>query len=139
MRGVPEGAPVVVVLQGAEGAHRFRLELAEGRREQERGLMHRRAMHPDYGMVFPYADEAIRSFWMANTLISLDMLFINGNGQVVTIVHEAEPLTRSPRTSTAPARFVVELVGGTAARLGIEEGTEVQWEGLPERWRPATP
>lgn len=100
----------------------FNLELAISPDEHEKGLMYRRELPDDWGMLFIYPDEGMRSFWMQNTYISLDMIFINARGSVVNIIEEAEPLTRTPRESKRFARYVLELRGGRVAEVGLQTG-----------------
>jgi uncharacterized membrane protein (UPF0127 family) len=123
-----------LVFNGPEGAERaaFYLELAITPDEHEKGLMFRRDLPDDWGMLFIYPDEAPRSFWMQNTFISLDMVFIDAGGEVVNIVEEAVPLTRTPRRSTGPARYVLEIRGGLAAELGLEAGQQVELANIAD-------
>lgn len=108
----------------------FFLELAVAPHEQARGLMHRRSMAEDHGMLFWYPADQELVFWMDQTLLPLDILFVNGEGRIVHIEREAEPLTRSPRASREPARFVIELKGGVAAQRGIRTGQRVVFDGV---------
>ncbi len=101
------------------------VELASRPSEIERGLMYRQSMPEDHGMYFIFPEEGPRIFWMKNTLIPLDMLFIDSNGLVVGIVEEAEPLTLTSRTVEAPARYVLEVNGGWCRRHGVKRGDGV--------------
>lgn len=114
----------------------FYIELAVTDAEQRKGLMFRRQMHPDWGMLFVYPDQAERSFWMENTFISLDMVFIDGAGRIVNIIEEAEPLTRTQRRSRQPARYVLELIGGRAAEVGLQKGHQMYLDGVDEAHLP---
>lgn len=114
---------------------RFYLELALTAEEQSRGLMFRRHMEPDWGMIFIYPGDRPLSFWMKNTLISLDMIFIHSSGEVMGVVEGAEPLTLTPRTVNRPARYVLELKAGTAAEHGIGAGTWMSMEHVDERYQ----
>jgi len=101
------------------------VELAETPRARAIGLMERREMPADRGMLFLFPDSAPRSFWMRNTYIPLDMLFIDAHG-VVTHIHEnAVPLDETPVSSNGPAFAVLEINGGAARILGIETGDRV--------------
>ncbi len=103
------------------------LEVARTPQEIERGLMHRTAMQPQQGMLFWFQDEQPRSFWMRNTLIPLDMVFITSTGRITNIIHSASPKTETLRSSTEPVQYVVELPGGTAATYGIVSGHRFAW------------
>jgi uncharacterized membrane protein (UPF0127 family) len=107
------------------------LELALTPPQQQRGLMHRRYMREDAGMIFVFPTEEPRSFWMRNTLIPLDMVFVRSDGVVDSLVERAEPLTETSRRSAGPARFVIELNAGRAARIGIQPGDRVELLNLP--------
>ncbi len=131
----PAAVPRVVVETAAGGRHAVTVELALTPAEQERGLMHRRDLAEDAGMLFVFAEAGPRAFWMKNTPIPLDMLFIDDGGVVAGIVRDAEPLTLTPRTPgpDVPARFVLEVRGGWAARYGVANGDRVRLENVP-RW-----
>lgn len=106
--------------------HHFTVELALTREQQIQGLMFREEMALDHGMLFVFPDRAQRSFWMRNTLISLDMLFIDGDGTVINIEERAVPLDERPRySSDGPAQAVLEINGGVAGLLGIRPGDRV--------------
>ena len=77
----------------------------------------------DQGMWFVFPGERKRQFWMKNTLIPLDIIFINSKLKVINVIHRAQPETLTPRRSKAPAQYVLELVGGQAKRRGIKPGT----------------
>lgn len=110
----------------------FHLEVADARDEVTRGLMHRRTMAPDFGMLFVFDRDRLQSFWMRNTLIHLDMVFVHSNGTVDSVQAMAEPRTETSRRSEGPAQYVIELVGGTAERVGIVPGTQVTVPGYIE-------
>lgn len=114
----------------------FHLEIADQSWERTRGLMFRRKMDPEFGMLFVFPDEAERSFWMKNTLIPLDMVHIDAAGTVVGVVAKAEPLTLSPRRTGEPARYVLELTSGRAAEVGIVPGAKMSVTNLPEDLAP---
>ena len=114
--------------QGAEELARFKLELALSDAEQRRGLMYRRSMLPDWGMIFIYPGDKPRSFWMKNTYLSLDMIFVDSGGEVVRVIEHVEPLTLTSRPSERPARYVVELNAGEASEHGIKEGSYMALE-----------
>jgi uncharacterized membrane protein (UPF0127 family) len=120
-------------IRTARGSHSFRAELARSEDQQMRGLMFRRQLGPDQGMLFPFPQPRPASFWMKNTLIPLDMLFIRADGSIATIVRNAVPLSLDPVGTSEPVIAVLELAGGRAAALGISEGDRVSWPGGPGR------
>ena len=133
-----ECAPDIVHLQGDWGRAQFSVELADDPQEQSRGLMHREAMPLSAGMYFVYASPRRTSFWMRNTLIPLDMLFVDASGVVTHIHHEAQPLDETPIPSEGEVLAVLEINGGLAARLGITKGTQVRHPAHAD-WSPAWP
>ena len=107
------------------------VELARSDEERTRGLMNRRELAPEAGMLFLFSENEQRAFWMKNTLIPLDMLFIDDGGRVVGLIEQAEPLTTSPRDPGVPSRYVLEVNGGWAARHGVRPGDRIQFENVP--------
>ena len=114
-----------LVIQTAQGPKRFRVELADNDDSRSRGLMFRTQMAPDAGMLFDFKTEQMASFWMRNTLIPLDMLFIKADGTILNIHQRAIPRDESGINSLGPVRAVLELNGGAASRLGIKAGDRV--------------
>lgn len=104
----------------------FNVELAITDRQQQQGLMFRRTMAPDAGMLFDYVTPTRITMWMKNTYIPLDMIFIGADGKVVDIAERAVPQSETIIPSKVPARAVLELNGGTAQRLGIKIGDTVE-------------
>jgi uncharacterized membrane protein (UPF0127 family) len=104
---------------------KFDVELASSEREQEIGLMHRNTMAPEHGMLFDFHMERRASFWMRNTFIPLDMVFIRANGEIAAIKDNAVPHSETPIGPQQPVQAVLELVGGTAVKLGIKPGDRV--------------
>jgi uncharacterized membrane protein (UPF0127 family) len=104
---------------------KFDVELALNEAERARGLMYREKLGPYDGMLFDFYQDAPVSFWMKNTLIPLDMLFVDQRGRIINIHERAVPGSLEPIAAAAPARAVIELNGGTAARLGIKPGDRV--------------
>lgn len=102
--------------------HRFQVELATTPLEWKHGLMYRTEMPFDHGMLFVFPEEDMRRFWMKNTLIPLDMIFIKSNGEIVNIQKNAQPHDLTSRPSTAPALAVLEINGGLSDRLGLSAG-----------------
>ena len=109
----------------ASGTHRFMVELADTPERRSVGLMHRPAMAADYGMLFDFKTDARVAMWMHNTRIPLDMLFIAKDGHIVNIAERAVPFSETTIPSKGPIRAVLELNGGTVARLGIKPGDRV--------------
>ena len=109
----------------ATGPHQFKVEVAETQAQMTQGLMFRRSLAPDAGMLFDYKQPTMASMWMRNTLIPLDMLFVDAQGRIVSVHQRAVPQSLDVIAATAPVRAVIELNGGTAARLGIEPGDKV--------------
>ena len=118
-------APLTVTSAGK--VHRFRVELARTGAEQSRGLMFRTAMGADEGMIFPMDPPRDASFWMRNTVIPLDIIFIGPDRRVLNIAANAVPYDESPLASLGPVSAVLELNGGRAAGLGIGPGDKVDW------------
>jgi uncharacterized membrane protein (UPF0127 family) len=110
------------VIDSARGSIRFNVELATTKPQQERGLMFRRSLGPDQGMLFDLHTERRVALWMKNTLIPLDMLFFDKDGVLVFIVHEAKPMSLKPLGPHRPVRAVLEVLGGRSNALGLEPG-----------------
>jgi uncharacterized protein len=126
--GTPKTACVVVVT--ATGEHAVAVEVARTDAERAMGLMHRRSLTDDAGMLFVFAESDDHSFWMKNTLIPLDMIFIGEDGRVVGIVERAEPLTLTQRSIGKPSRYVLEVNGGWSSQRGVRAGDVVRFEGV---------
>ena len=116
-----------LTIDSATGRHRFTIELALTPAQMEQGLMFRRHLAPDAGMLFEYRVPTVATMWMENTYIPLDMLFVGADGRIVNIHERAVPLSRDVIAAAAPVRWVIELNGGTAARLGIRPGDRVEF------------
>ncbi len=107
------------------GRFRFNVELAQTPAQQAQGLMFREKMEPDAGMLFIYDVVQPASFWMKNTLIPLDMLFIGADGVIVNIHERAVPKSLDAVRSARPVKAILEINGGMSARLGIRAGDRV--------------
>jgi hypothetical protein len=107
------------------GPVRFTVEIAADNSSRMKGLMFRKEMAPDSGMLFEFPDDHFRSFWMRNTILSLDMLFIRADGTISSIFENATPFSDSVITSREPVRAVLEINGGRSAALGIKAGEKV--------------
>jgi uncharacterized protein len=115
------------------GAHEFEVEIADDVRERSLGLMFRRAMADDEGMLFDFRVEEPASFWMRNTHIPLDMLFIKADGTIESIAERTTPLSEKSVPSKGPVRFVLEINGGLSDTLGIAPGDRVSGPAMEAR------
>jgi uncharacterized protein len=118
---------VPLTIRSATGAHHFTVQLAATPEEQQHGLMFVRSLGPDRGMIFPFDPPQVASFWMKNTLIPLDLLFVRTDGTIARIV-TAKPLDETPVGAGELVGAVLEIRGGRAAELGIREGDKVEWK-----------
>ena len=129
---VPHGQPqtglsqVPLTITSANGVHQFNVDVAATPAQQETGLMFVKSMAPDKGMIFPYDPPQSVAFWMHNTLIPLDMVFIRADGTIARIA-TAKALDDTPVPSGEPIVAVLELNAGRCAELGITPGDKVEW------------
>src|SRR5262252_3549088 len=107
------------------GVHVFAVEMASTPEEQAKGLMFRRSLPEGQGMLFDFHEEQPTSFWMKNTYIPLDMIFIRADGRILRIAENTVPLSEALVPSGGPVRAVLEVIGGTAKKLGIAPGDRV--------------
>jgi uncharacterized membrane protein (UPF0127 family) len=107
------------------GVHSFAVEMATTEAEREKGLMFRKELPEGRGMLFDFHRDQEVGFWMQNTYIPLDMIFIQGDGRILRIEANTEPLSTKVIPSNGPVRAVLEVIGGTAEKLGIEPGDRV--------------
>jgi len=114
-----------VEIASKTGVHVFTVEIADTEQSRERGLMFRKELPPGRGMLFDFHREQQVGFWMKNTLIPLDMIFIDGRGRIVSIEQDAKPMSEDVIMSGGQVRAVLEVDGGTARRLGIAPGDRV--------------
>ena len=124
----PGHKPVTVLLHG----QRFSAELATDDAQRQRGLMMRQSLPADHGMLFVFPRTEPQAFWMKNTLIPLDMLYFDAARQLVSMQLSVPPCRADPcpvYPSEGPARYVLELSGGTARRIGVQPGDELKIEG----------
>ncbi len=119
-------AVIPLSVASASGTHRFHAEVAATAAEQQKGMMFRTAMAPDEAMIFPNAVPQVRSFWMKNTVIPLDIIYIGPDRRVLNIV-TGEPYSTVSLPSAGPVINVLEIPGGRAAELGIAPGDLVTW------------
>lgn len=132
------GGPETLLVEVGEEQHMFSVEIAETSEQLAQGLMYREALAADAGMLFFYAPPRATSMWMENTLIPLDIVFIDSQGVVVKVTGFAQPGSRRSLTSDFPVAGVLELAGGRAIELGIRPGSVVRhaffdnFEGVTE-------
>ena len=116
-----------IVLVTADGSrHVFDVELATTPKQWARGMMGRESLADDAGMLFLFDRETPRTFWMKDTIVSLDLLFLDKSGRVVAIAIDAEPFSTEQIPSGVPAAGVLEVVAGTSERLGIDLDARVE-------------
>ena len=125
----PAPASAVSVTVHADGGRAipFRVELARTQPEQQQGLMYRPRMDADAGMLFIFKEPGPLTFWMHNTLIPLDMIFISADRKIVGVVENAEPQTDTPRRVPGLSQYVLEINGGLSAKLGVHAGSTVDF------------
>jgi uncharacterized membrane protein (UPF0127 family) len=126
---LPQGA---VRFETARGPWVVRVEIAADDASRTRGMMFRRAVEPDRGMIFVFPATEEHSFWMHNTLLALDMIFLDETRQVIGVVANAAPQTDTQRTVGKPSRYVVEVAAGEAAAHAVGPGTRAAFIGVPE-------
>jgi len=124
------------VFHTAKGDFSFTIEVAETDATREHGLMYRTSLAPDAGMLFDFHAEGIRQFWMQNTLIPLDMVFVAEDGTVKTVHSNARPMDTTAISSEVPVRFVLEIAGGRADEIGLKPGDRME---QPRVGTPMTP
>lgn len=115
-----------LTIRTRSGVHHFAVEIAATPEQQERGLMFRKSVASDRGMIFPYEPAQEVAFWMKNTFVPLDIVFIRADGTIARITN-AEAMNLTPLPSGEPVGAVLEIRGGRAAELGIHEGDKVTW------------
>lgn len=118
---------IPLTVRSGETVHRFRVEVAASPEAQNRGLMFRTELGPNEGMIFPSVPPQARSFWMKNTPLPLDLIFVGTDGRILNIVAMATPYSLDSISSAGVTSGVLELKGGRAAELGIAPGDLVEW------------
>jgi uncharacterized protein len=124
--GFAAGELTPLSVRTASGSHNFMVEVADNDQSRAQGLMYRRELADDRGMLFDFKEEKNVSFWMQNTYVSLDMIFIAGDGVVRRVEPRATPLSTRMIDSGSPVRYVLEVPAGIAAKLGITRGSTVE-------------
>jgi uncharacterized membrane protein (UPF0127 family) len=134
----PEKQPPVgyLSIRTASGDYLFTVEIADTPQTREYGLMFRQSLPERHGMLFRFPQEDYVNFWMKNTLIPLDMVFIDKNGKVTNVAENAKPLTFDMHGSVAPVTSVLELAGGSAKRYHIAAGSITQYSATPPKMKP---
>lgn len=128
----PAAAPSPrVVVETRGGRFPVAVEVVRTDEARARGLMFRSALAADAGMLFVFEESGEHAFWMKNTLIPLDMIFIDDDGRIVGIVERAEPHSTRSRSVGAPSRYVLEVNGGWTRARGVAAGDRVRFENVP--------
>jgi uncharacterized protein len=130
--GSAAASPASLVFKTDSGPHSFNIELATTEQQRVMGLMFRRSLAADAGMLFLYERAQPVAMWMKNTYIPLDMIFIGADRHIVGIVENAEPRTLSARRVAGVSEYVLEINGGLSAKLGIHPGAAVDFSGVPD-------
>ncbi|MFP2930320.1 DUF192 domain-containing protein [Pyxidicoccus sp. 3LG] len=112
------------------GVHRVEVEVAATQESRTRGLMWRTELAAGKGMLFLFPYQEVQGFWMRNTLIPLDILFISSDLRIVGIVSRAEPKTLESRSVGLPSQYVLEVPGGWTEKVGVKKGSTVEFEGV---------
>ena len=120
------GALEPLTIETGEGVHAIEVEVARTPQERGIGLMHRTELASDRGMLFDFGTTRQVTMWMKNTLIPLDMFFADRTGLIVAIAERTTPLSEKRIRSGRPVRFVLEMIGGSAARLEIAPGDRLR-------------
>jgi uncharacterized membrane protein (UPF0127 family) len=128
-----QAQPKVTIATKAGRQVSFQVEIADTPVKRERGLQYRRELAADRGMIFLFPAESLQSFWMKNTPLPLDMIFINRERKIVGIVEQTVPFSLDPRSVGAPSQFVLEINGGLSKRHGIKAGDTVRFDGISQQ------
>jgi uncharacterized membrane protein (UPF0127 family) len=107
----------------------FSVEVAATEAQRRKGLMYRREMAEDHGMLFLFTEEEVQSFWMKNTILSLDMVFVSKDWEIVGILDRVPPQNEAPRKVDGVSQFVIEFGGGVMKKFGVEAGDKVLVDG----------
>jgi uncharacterized membrane protein (UPF0127 family) len=128
---LPSSEPSVTIM-GSEGPVDVTVEVALTREEQEHGLMWRDRLAPNHGMLFVFRAQVMRTFWMKNTPLPLDIVYIDRGGRIVSIAERTTPYSLASIPSGKPAKYVLEVNGGFCAQHGIRPGAKVELHHVPE-------
>jgi len=121
----------LAVIQASGGPVTVVVEVAATDASRAQGLMYRRELADGRGMIFVFPTEEEHSFWMKNTMIPLDLVFVGGDGRIVGIQENAPPLSLTPITVGRPSKWVLEVPGGFAGRRGVAVGDRMDLQGVP--------
>ena len=124
-----DGVDLIFKKPSGEKTEIFRMEVVATNSDRMRGLMFRKSLAANAGMIFLFNEEREQSFWMKNTLIPLDMVFVSSAWKVVGVLENVPPLTEDPRTVGIPSQYVLEFSAGTIKRLGVSSGAAVEVTG----------
>lgn len=125
-----EAQPKVTISTKAGREVAFQVEVADTPAKRSMGLQYRKELGSDCGMIFLFPAESPQAFWMKNTPIPLDMIFIDRERKIVGIVEQTVPFSLETRSVAVPSQFVLEINGGLAKRLGIQAGDRVRFDGI---------
>jgi uncharacterized membrane protein (UPF0127 family) len=125
---LPKGRVIVTDIYG--GRHAVEVEVAATDPMRARGMMWRKTLAEGKGMLFVFPTQEEHSFWMLNTLIALDMIFIDAKGAIVGIVENAQPRSIVSRTVGVPSKYVLEVPGGWSQKIGIRAGDRAELQGI---------
>ncbi|MEL6874001.1 MAG: DUF192 domain-containing protein [Pseudomonadota bacterium] len=116
-----------LTIKSGNQSFKFTVEIAQSPEQQARGMMFRTELAPDKGMLFPFPAEKMASFWMKNTVIPLDIIFVRRDGTIESIAAQTTPYSLEPVQSGEPVAAVLELAGGRAAELSLQPGDTISW------------
>jgi uncharacterized membrane protein (UPF0127 family) len=119
---------VPLSIRTSDTTHDLIVEVAESNAQQAQGLMFRTRLAPDKGMIFPFSQDRVAGFWMKNTVISLDIIFVRRDGTIESIAANTTPYSLESVRSNEPVGAVLEIAAGRAAELGIQPGNTVTWQ-----------
>ena len=128
--GACQGQPRVAIVTKEGRERSFQVEIADTPAKREMGLQYRKDLAADRGMIFLFPNESQQTFWMKNTPISLDMIFINRDRKIVGIVEQATPFTLDSRSVDGVSQYVLEINGGLAQKYGFKKGDSVRFEAI---------
>ncbi len=129
-RFVKEATLAILDSVGQDTLKLLDIELAESMNEIQYGMMYRKSMDPNTGMLFLMGQERPQSFYMKNTYVSLDIIYINDKQEIVSIQKNAVPLNESSLPSEGPASLVLEIKGGLSDQWGLKKGQKIRWSRL---------